>query len=672
MSTNNVFYSRGSLQVILAVLFAVSGLASCGSGGGSTTTVSPSPNTSPTVSLSAASSIIGINASTTVSWSSTNTTSCTSSGGGGTGTTGSFNTGPLSTTTTYTVTCTGPSGSASQSITITVASSSSAALITQAAIASVQAGWAATPLPSTGTIHYFCNCGTGAAGNCVNGNDANNGLSMSTPKQTITALQTLFSSPIPSGDTVALCKGGAWTATTPLSVVHATCAAGTTCNDLRDYASSVFTSSQKPIITANAAIGGGPLFNFNTNPSRGGGIRIFNLDIENPDYSVNYGFRMIAYQHDITIANNTINGFQDAFNVDSGSGHNNNINVVGNTITNSANISYLGDADNSTLNYNYWTGNGGGSAFLHTIYITSGANLGSIMNMTVQGNYIESGPTGGGTCVGTIFDSHGGLDYYTVKDNYVTSLNTSAACYGLAFTNTTTNTNPVYFRHTVISGNTVVNTGQQGIMVTSCGNTAANPADIPSYCYIENNVVVFTWPTTIQLIGIVVPDSNARAQDDIGTHYTVRNNTIYYGPNSASTNGAEGIKLTTTGAAQGSGFVISNNAVYYSATSGKVFCFYPVLPTSTYAFFDNNDCYSAPAQFNWTQLNGNTLAGWQTATGFDTHSITANPQFTKAPTFNFIPQPGSPLLGAGNHTNSPLVDALGVTRPNPPAIGAYE
>jgi len=59
---------------------------------------------------------------------------------------------------------------------------------------------------------------------------------------------------------------------------------------------------------------------------------------------------------------------------------------------------------------------------------------------------------------------------------------------------------------------------------------------------------------------------------------------------------------------------------------------------------------------------------------FDASSITKNPLFTDPanPTYNFIPRAGSPLIGAGNATYAPIADALGLTRPNPPAIGAYE
>lgn len=125
MLKNNAAGPRVLLGVFFAVLLAVSGLASCGSGGGSTTV-----NTNPTVTLTVAATSVAYNATTTLNWLSDVSTECTLSGGEfGTGTTvkaiGSQSTNSLTTNTTYTVTC----GSASQNVTITVASSAVSSVI---------------------------------------------------------------------------------------------------------------------------------------------------------------------------------------------------------------------------------------------------------------------------------------------------------------------------------------------------------------------------------------------------------------------------------------------------------------------------------------------------------------------------------------------------------------
>lgn len=533
---------------------------------------------------------------------------------------------------------------------------------TLAAIASVQAAWAATP-PLSGTVHYFCDCGTGATASCVAGNDSNNGSSKTAPKRTMAAVQALFRSPIRSGDTVALCQGGSFLVNSQLDVGSTTCKPGTTCNDLREYSPTTFASSAKPILLANSSLS--QLFNFaNANE---GGVRILNLDLEGTS-DVNYAFLLMGIKgsseghiHDVTIGNDTINGFSIAVYSESGYGHNVNIDFSGNTVTDNSVIGYLGSADNSIINYNYWTGNGGDTAFHHTLYITGGAQHGEINNMAVVGNYIHGQPASG-SCVGAILNSHGALDHFSVQNNYITTDATVVAggCYGIALSNLTTNANPVNFRHTVVSGNTVVNGGTLGIWVTSCPG-----------CIIENNTVIMDWHTTAATVGIAGPDNAARSQDDVGNNYTIKNNTVYFSPRVSSTYGSIGIRVHI----EGTGHIVSNNTVYYASGSGAIFCFQEDLPLTSYTFINNNHCHSAPSQFNWmTGPHGGTLAAWQSyagSYGFDSASITGDPKFVSVGT-DFTPAAGSPLIRAGNNTYKSTLDITGKTRPNPPAIGAYE
>lgn len=91
-------------------------------------------------------------------------------------------------------------------------------------------------LRTTGVVHYFCDCsGTGADPACVPGNDANAGTSPSAPRRTLASAAARFNA-MNAGDTVALCRGGAWNG--PVGVLaNPRCRAtsdATTC-DFRDY-----------------------------------------------------------------------------------------------------------------------------------------------------------------------------------------------------------------------------------------------------------------------------------------------------------------------------------------------------------------------------------------------------------------------------------------------------
>ena len=95
-----------------------------------------------------------------------------------------------------------------------------------------QAACATAPLRTTGTTYYYCACQTGAGPGCVAGNDANPGTSPSAPRQTLADASARFNS-MNGGDTVALCRGGAWNAGGS-DLSNTLCTAGNTC-DWRDY-----------------------------------------------------------------------------------------------------------------------------------------------------------------------------------------------------------------------------------------------------------------------------------------------------------------------------------------------------------------------------------------------------------------------------------------------------
>ena len=536
--------------------------------------------------------------------------------------------------------------SAARSVTATFA-------LTTPSIASVAAACAAEPM--RGNVFYYCDCGTGAEAGCVAGNDANAGTSASAPRRTIANAAARFSS-LAVNDTVALCKGGAFDSAGDNTIGSNRCGAGVACNDLREYAPTIFAGTAKPII--NNAPGEIALFRFQGT----GGIRLLNLALKGGAATAgttNQAFFLYRGAHDVTMCNLDMDAFDlTVYNESGGVGDapTMNIKLTGSRITNSRVIAYLGGGINDDVSYNYWDGNGSSNVFDHTLYFASAKEL---QNMRIVGNYVRG--QYGSTCLGAPIVAHMEVDGLLVKDNVVdiAASAITGGCWGIAFNNFTGATEPIYHRNAVFSGNTIKNGGNTALTVTGCPN-----------CLIENNLIIHE--TSMGASGIVVATGPARTApaDDVNTQNTIRNNTIWYGPN-ANQSGI-GIVVGT----EGTGHIIANNSVTYSGTStgnnGPFNCYQYPLALASYAFINNNHCNSA-ANYNWEATRG-SLAAWRTysaASGFDTVSITLNPLFTAAGT-NFTPSVGSPLIGAGSALYGSLFDMFGKARTNPPAIGAVE
>jgi hypothetical protein len=622
-----------------------------GSGGSNSTASTPA---SPTVTVSALPQVVASGATSTITWSSTNAASCTLSGstaggsGSLTGASGSFTTSALTSGATYTVTCSGTGGgSVGKSVTIVISST----------IASAAAACAAEPM--RGTVYYYCDCGTGADANCLPGLDTNAGTNAAAPRRTIADAVNRYHG-LTGTNTIAFCKGGAFDAmpTNWLSLNNASCAAGTTCNDLREYAPTTFKNgavpTAKPIINTVAT-------DVSTFAVTGvnGGLRILNLSLKGSTGGATNGSHAFFFYrgaHDVTMCNLDMDAFDMPVYNESGGdadAKTTNIKLTGSNITNSRVIAYLGGGDNAEISYNNWDGNGSSNMFDHTIYLGTSKN---ISNVQVVGNYIHGqyGPT----CLGAAMIAHASIDGLLVKDNIVAleATQTAPGCWGIGFNNNTNATHPQYYRNAVFSGNTVINGGNLGFTVSSCPG-----------CVIENNVIIQNWASGGGT-GISVPSygANATRGDDVNTANVIRNNTVWFGPNSTGT--STGIDVNV----EGTGYIVANNTVSSVQTTGTLNCFRQRLPLSSYAFINNNHCYSTVAN-KWETTQG-TLAAWKTyaaAYGFDSASLTGDPLFT-APGTDFTPAAGSPLIGKGGTTQKSTYDKAGKTRPSPPAIGAYE
>ena len=605
------------------------------------------------VSITATPALIDYNSTSVISWSSTNTTSCSFPPAGIKNTAGSFITPPLKATTVYSITCEGVTGKVSNKVVVTVAS---------AAIVGAANKCAVEPM-RLGKVYYYCDCGTGAEAGCVAGNDTNAGRVPSTPRKTIGNAATLFRT-LAANDTVALCKGGAFTTGSIFNMGTGKCTAGNACNDLRDYTPTTFAGTAKPIINRENV--DAPLFNF-TGPTaaggatRAGGLRILNLKLQAGPAAMNAGISFYRGARDVTMCNLDIDAFNIAVYNESSDGITENIKLTGSLITNSLGVGYLGGGNNAEISYNYWLNNGNSSVFTHTLYFASSVELSSVKAI---GNYIKG--QRGPICLGVPFVGHFPVDGFQVRDNVVdiAASETSGGCWGIALTNLTGNPAPVYMRNTVISGNTIKNGGNLALTVTGCPG-----------CVIENNVIINETAMSGTGIGVATLAKRANTLDLVNERNIIRNNTIWYGPNANM--GGTGISV----GAEGSGHIIANNTVTYSTAvtvrNGAFNCFSYSLSTASYAFINNNHCYVPSTAFKWEATRG-TLAAWQAYSvtlGFDSASISGlDPKFKIVDSAILIDlaNSNSPLKGKGVSAHKALLDINGKKRASPPAIGAYE
>lgn len=533
-------------------------------------------------------------------------------------------------------------------------------------------------------VQYYCDCQTGAATNCVAGSDSSAGTLPSNPRKTIDAAMTWLNGG--ANRTVALCQGGAFipaatTGNTIYTLSTNSCPAGSICNELREYPFQ--GTGAKPIITSPVAH---TLFGSNQNTSNGG-WRFMNLKLQGTwdPSSAHASWAFFLYTnstnfvHDVTVANVDIDSFDVGF--DDANNANNNVTLTANHISNSSQWGYLGGSKNLNISYNSFVNNGSGNTFLHSIYLSSNNNTASnpLSNVSIIGNFVSGFSTAGGAtqCVGEPIVGHAAVTNLIVSGNVVIEGSTAnPQCYGISFSNG--NNYVAYYRNALFSNNIVVNGGNAGIAIDNC-----------PYCVIENNLVI--QEANNGGIGIASPTGPSRTQDDKGTNERIVNNTIYFGVNNTQGMGG-GVKV----AAEGTGHIIANNTIMYAATSHgtqSISCLNVPLPLTSYAFINNNNCFSNDSAGKWASdaTTFYSLPSWLLHTasvGFDTASSPANPGWSFAtpmtvPVLNeaqtgaqifmaFFKPVGLPLVGTGDAANAPVTDIANTTRPTPPSIGAYE
>jgi len=116
--------------------------------------------------------------------------------------------------------------------------------------------------------------------------------------------------------------------------------------------------------------------------------------------------------------------------------------------------------------------------------------------------------------------------------------------------------------------------------------------------------------------------------------------------------------------------IVKDNAVHQTGTTDAyAIRIYPGTGTTC----DYNDLYAPSGYVGMYGANDyQTLAQWQAASGFDTHSISANPNFITPASGNLHVNEPSPVGFAGINIPEVTTDYDGQTRKTPPDIGADE
>jgi hypothetical protein len=501
------------------------------------------------------------------------------------------------------------------------------------------------------TTHYVCDCQAGSDANCVNGSDNATGQSASTPWQTFDKAMQNFGS-LPAGDTIAFARGavfstagGRWvnfhaTAQNPVVVTAYT----------PPWASG---DKAKPIIRSSAE---GFRLENGGNARHKEGMVIEKLHLIGAQGA---GWAIFLYNDvdDVVIDSMVIDSFSIGVHCagsnppDSGSnGKNERITIKNSEIKHCSGMGFLGSAPDLLIQNCRFDDNGYAQAvFNHNIYIGGDGGV----RERVIGNVLTHSAMVSGQCQGVSLVVHGTHTDLTIEDNVVREDSGAAGggCWGIAID--AGYGTPEVFRNVKIRRNLVVNVGNTGIGVSSCRN-----------CLIENNIVIQNQP--VGGVGIAAPDRSFSPEDTASDSIVIRNNTVYFGSTASA---VIGVQLDE----QGSHHVCANNLVFLAGGTLTGSYFSLDLPSSSYDLVDYNLGFGGAQSVKWEQKAG-ALAAWKTQSGFDAHSLQANPLLPVSATgaAPLMPPSGSPAVNAALASAAPVDDYYGKSRNNQPDIGALE
>ncbi len=440
---------------------------------------------------------------------------------------------------------------------------------------------------------------------------------------------------MPGGDTVALCRGGSWTAPSLSNIYNTNCRANSTC-DFRDYGTGAL-----PFISYN---GSGYLFSVRQ-AGHDEGYRWWNIHVENVSgKEIDWIFANDV--SDVDICNIEVHGgnlaIQDQGG-DSGQARNNRITVRNSAFSNIAGDALLVASSNFTVDSNVFTNIGDSTTcgmFCHAIYFQeedigprSETNGMETQNLRITNNTMTMDSTV--QCGSEMIHIAGRQNNGLVENNYMLAMNSpNNSCEGIQASASGYST-AAWFRAMTYRRNRIFLLGtsgpsQVGIALDGHGTVASdvngqsvytlNQA-VPPTIVADNIIVVGgKYPG-----GIIYQANNSAASPagDVTSGIVTYNNSIYF---TNAESGSFGI-TTNWGKSTGDSYVVQNNAVY--------------APSST--------CISNPAGYLAGRSTPNYCRTADGATnGISSHALAA--VWTNAANGDFSLPAGSPLVGAGSPT----------------------
>jgi hypothetical protein len=333
------------------------------------------------------------------------------------------------------------------------------------------------------------------------------------------------------------------------------------------------------------------------------------------------------------------------------------------------------------------------------------------VNRNISGTYAGALIRFSGADRVTVDGSFSGNGQYLTFSNANTGSSNNTIAYSGTANNNTIKNCKVYSKYrsitttaadnTLIEGNDIygdvagnTNTSQAGIYISSTSiNTKIRRNTIHDYYYTGTSgwgcygIYYGAEATTVTEISNNAIYSIKADGDASGVQYTPSgvyissggNIQIYY--NSINLNGAT---LTYSSGSKSAGITVNtgvtlldvrNNVITNSQTgnaANKTYAIYSYSAATALTTINNNDYYVTGVTPNIGYITSDraNLSAWQTATGQDAASISADPLYTSAT--NLMPTTGSPLSYAGVNIATVTTSINNIARTNPSDIGAYQ
>jgi len=522
----------------------------------------------------------------------------------------------------------------------------------------------------SGTVYYACDCEPGADPQCVAGNDANAGASISSPWRTYAKAVTTFNNVMNAGDTIAFCKGGVISHSNADEIrwVNPRCLADNRCV-VRDYIPNWASGDEnKPVIKSIDGVNG---FNLEdgANADHEEGYVFRNLEIIG-NGTGQRGFFIYNDIDDVLFDNLIIRSFRlgidlEGFNTPNpgSDGYSDRIILRNSIIRDNVGQGWLGSCDNCIIENNYFENNGFGfpGSILnrnHNLYYSSTRES---YNSIIRNNFLyKSAVDSNSVCQGVPLVVHGNHTNLLIENNTIIEDigKAGGGCWGIVADQ---GGSTDQFLGLIIRGNKVINVGNLGIGCTSCENAL-----------IENNVIVQEQNNFDGTI-ISIPSKSIGdfSPGDAPTfNVTVRHNSIFVNSSRA---------FTAIGLGDDSQFLspnssaIGNNIQFVNNSAGN-YCLRIGAPYSFYNMIDYNLCNISGNL--WARDNGTqrSLSSWVSSSGFDANSLVGDAGFKNSANYDLSLLSNSQAINKVPVLFCPSKDILGISRPQGSMcdIGAYE